>query len=481
MASNADIRRLVLNDERLSTLILTFDHTLNIPQLQYALSLNGTVKEIVVYTDETFLPRFNANEIRGLFEVLGAIPSLQRLCFNSRSGFDGVISVQSLIFVLSRTVRLASFAVSDLKLEGTEQDWSQFAEQLQRAVYLKSFCIIECELAVPAAPPAAEANGAGGAAAGAAAAAVAPPALPFGNVSSNSLSSGERNTPLDPMVMVLSILPSMEKVYLHSTRSGGLGEISSQAVGALLLSASLKVLKIRDFELGADTVKAMARMLQVNPVLKDLKVGTMIDFHSASASAFAAMLESNTGLECLEMGLSTMISDDCANTLARALKVNKGLKSFALTAEDSGSNGMMMTQKVSKSCNEAFTDMLRSNYVMENFVLFQRFPVKPEFKLFVTLNKLGRGRLLQSEETDLEQWIQALATVNDDLDALFYYVSINPDLCTLALQRMLNGGVDFDSRPNKKRKLCLPNNSNLRLGLGSALPGPTSTSGISIW
>ena len=120
MASNADIRRLVLNDDRLSTLILTFDHTLNIPQLQYALSLNGTVKEIVVYTDETFLPRFPATEIRGLFEVLGGIPSLQRLCFNSRSGFDGVISVQALIYVLSRSTRLASFAVSDLKLEGSE-------------------------------------------------------------------------------------------------------------------------------------------------------------------------------------------------------------------------------------------------------------------------------------------------------------------------------------------------------------------------
>lgn len=475
MASNADIRRLVLNDERLSTLILTFDHTLNIPQLQYAVSLNGTVKEIVVYTDETFLPRFNANEIRGLFEVLGGIPSLQRLCFNSRSGFDGVISVQSLIFVLSRATRLASFAVSDLKLEGTEQDWSQFAEQLQRAVYLKSFCIIECELAVPAAAPPAE--GGPGAVAAAAAAAVARPVdLPFGS------SSEGRNTPLDPMVMVLSILPSMEKVYLHSTRSGGLGEISSQAVGALLLSASLKVLKIRDFELGADTVKSMARMLQVNPVLRDLKVGTMIDFHSGSASAFASMLESNTGLECLEMGLSTMISDDCAKTLARALKVNKGLKSFALTAEDSGSNGMMMTQKVSKSCKGAFVDMLRSNYVMENFVLFQRFPVKPEFKLFVTLNKLGRGRLLKSEEADLEQWIQALATVNDDLDALFYYVSINPDLCTLSLERMMNGSKDLASRPNKKRKTSLT--SNAIAGFASsasaaAVTGPMG--GVSIW
>ena len=434
MASNADIRRLVLNDDRLSTLILTFDHTLNIPQLQYALSLNGTVREIVVYTDETFLPRFPLAEIRGLFEVLGAIPSLQRLCFNSRSGFDGVISVQSLIFVLSQATRLASFAVSDLKLEGTDQDWSQFAEQLQRAVYLRSFCIIECELSRP--PP--------GEGAGALAGIVA-----------SSSSDGQR-FPLDPMVMVLSILPGMEKVYLHSTRSGGLGAISSQAVGALLLSASLKVLKIRDFQMGPDTVKAMARMLQVNPVLKDLKVGTMSDFHMASAVAFAAMLESNSSLECLEMGMSAMINDECASTLAKALKVNKGLKSFALTADDSDSNGMMMTRTVSKPCKEAFVDMLRSNYVMENFVLFQRFPVKPEFKLFVTLNKLGRGRLLQNEETNMEQWVQALATVNDDLDALFYYVSINPDLCNFALERMKENQAKEEhvlDRPTKRQKM----------------------------
>lgn len=437
MASTADIRRLVLNDERLSTLILTFDHTLNIPQLQYALSLNGTVREIVVYTDETFLPRFPLTEIRGLFEVLGAIPSLQRLCFNSRSGFDGVISVQSLIYVLSRATRLASFAVSDLKLEGTDQDWAQFAEELQRAVYLRSFCIIECELSRP---PVLEG-------AGALAALVA------------ASSSDSPKFPLDPMVMVLSILPGMEKIYLHSTRSGGLGVISSQAVGALLLSGSLKVLKIRDFVLRADSIKAMARMLQVNPVLKDLKVGTMSDFKMASAVAFAAMLESNSSLECLEMGLSAMVDDDCASTLAKALKVNKGLKSFALTADDSDntSNAVALTQKVSKTCKDSFVDMLRSNYVMENFVLFQRFPVKPEFKLFVTLNKLGRGRLLQNEETNMEQWVHALATVNDDLDALFYYVSINPDLCNFALEKMkekrAKADPASDERPNKRQKI----------------------------
>ena len=446
MASTADIRRLVLNDERLSTLILTFDHTLNIPQLQYALSLNGTVREIVVYTDETFLPRFPLPEIRDLFEVLGAIPSLQRLCFNSRSGFDGVISVQSLIYVLSRATRLASFAVSDLKLEGTDQDWSQFAEELQRAVYLRSFCIIECELSRPPAV-----DGAGALA-----------ALP------SSFSSDSPKFTLDPMVMVLSILPGMEKIYLHSTRSGGLGAISSQAVGALLLSGSLKVLKIRDFVLGPDSIKAMARMLQVNPVLKDLKVGTMSDFKMASAVAFAAMLESNSSLEGLEMGLSAMVDDECAATLAKALKVNKGLKSFALTADDSdsASNAVALTRTVSKPCKDSFVDMLRSNYVMENFVLFQRFPVKPEFKLFVTLNKLGRGRLLQNEETNMEQWVQALATVNDDLDALFYYVSINPDLCNFALEKIKEKRekVDppADERPNKRQKMLAATSFTLK-------------------
>ena len=120
-------------------------------------------------------------------------------------------------------------------------------------------------------------------------------------------------------------------------------------------------------------------------------------------------------------------------------------------------SGMMMTKTISKACEECFVDMLRSNYVMENFVLFQRFPVKPEFKLYVTLNKLGRGQLLQAEETNMEDWIQTLATVNDDLDALFYYVSINPDLCTFALQRMqkkgsktAKKGPDNNDRPLKR-------------------------------
>lgn len=439
MASNGDIRRLVLNDERMKTLTLMFDHTLNIPQLQYALSLNATVKEIVVYTDDAFLPRFPLPEIRGLFETLGSIPTLETLCFNSRSGFVGVVSIQSLIFVLSRATRLVSFAISDLRLEGTDQDWSQFAEELQRAMYLRSFCIIECELSRPPA----------GGGADALAAIVAP-------TSSGSFS-------LDPVVMVLSILPVIEKIYLHSTRSGGLGAISSQAMGALLLSASLKVLKIRDFVLGPDSVKAMARMLQVNPVLKDLKCGTVSDLHVASAVAFAAMLESNSTLECLEMALPTMIDDECASILAKALKVNKGLKSFVLTAEDTNPH-RRLSRPVSRPCKEAFEDMLRSNYVMENFILFQRFPVMPEFKLFVTLNRLGRGRLLQNEVTDMEQWVQALATVNDDLNALFYYVSINPDLCNFALEKMKEEQAEYsdpNERPRKKQKVLEKTNEYL--------------------
>eukprot|EP00797_Seminavis_robusta_P004301 Sro127_g060870.2 (157) ;mRNA; r:68486-68956 len=129
----------------------------------------------------------------------------------------------------------------------------------------------------------------------------------------------------------------------------------------------------------------------------------------------------------------------------------------------------MMTQKVSKPCKDAFVDMLRSNYVIENFVLFQRFPVKPEFKLFVTLNKLGRGRLLQAQETNLEQWIQALATVNDDLDALFYYMSINPDLCKLALQRM-NAKTNA-LRPKKRQKIAagLPAITNAAIANAAAI------------
>jgi len=242
----------------------------------------------------------------------------------------------------------------------------------------------------------------------------------------------------------------------------------------------LKVLKIRDFVLGPDTVRSMARMLQVNPVLRDLKVGTMHDFKMTSASAFASMLEHNTSLECLEMGLSDMITDECAAILSRALKVNRGIKSFALTAGESG-NGGAVNQTVSKSCKESFVDTLRSNYVMENFVLFQRFPVKPEFKLFVTLNKLGRGKLLQNEETNPEQWVQALATVNDDLDALFYYVSINPDLCTLSLQRMNEKSeIALTRRPNKKRRTygsaASVTLNNIRASTSAPTPAQTNLS-----
>lgn len=385
MASVIDLDRVRRNDDRLSTLQLILSGAVDLVALKEVLRVNTKVAEVIIYVDESFLVELPVEETRDLFRTIGGMPNLQKLGFHSQSGSSGVLSIPALIAITSHATRMVHFGISDVALWGTKADFQVWATQLQTQLFLQSFCVCECELLEPS-----------------------------------------KECPLDPLLTVLSILPSLEALFLQAATPNALGQVSPEAVGAIGMAPQLQDLRLGNFELKHHHMEQMSRVLPYNNVLTELKLDACHEFLPETACALAKILKHNKKLKSLELGLTSMMSDECAVTLAKSLHYNTALESFTLSR---GAN-TRFRPTISKVCQQAFVEMLHQNFVLETLVLFQRFPVKKEFKLYLTLNKYGRGDLLMSHTTEREDWVQAIHKVSDDLDSIFYYLSINPNLCS---------------------------------------------------
>jgi hypothetical protein len=385
MASAIDLDRVRRNDDRLSTLQLILSGAVDLTALKGVLRVNTKVSEVIIYVDESFLVELPVEETHDLFRTIGGMPNLQKLGFHSQSGSSGVLSIKALIAITSPATRMVHFGISDVALWGSQADFQLWATQLQTQLFLQSFCVCECELLDPS-----------------------------------------KECPLDPLLTVLSILPSLEALFLQAATPNALGQVSPEAVAAIGMAPQLQDLRLGNFELKHPHMVQMGKVLSSNVVLTELKIDSCVELHRETAVAMAKMLRNNRRLKSFELGLTSMIPDDCAVVLAESLKYNTTMESFTLS-KGTGARFRPITSQV---CQTAFVDMLHQNYVLETLVLFQRFPVKKEFKLYLTLNKYGRGKLLMSHASEREDWIQAIYKVNDDLDSIFYYLGINPSLCS---------------------------------------------------
>lgn len=384
MASMIDLDRVRRNDDRLSTLQLILSGAVDLDALKEVLRVNTKVSEVIIYVDESFLVELPVEDTHDLFRTIGGMPNLQKLGFHSQSGSSGVLSIQALIAITSHATRMVHFGISDVALWGSQADFQLWATQLQTQLFLQSFCVCECELLEPS-----------------------------------------KECPLDPLLTVLSILPSLEALFLQAATPNALGQVSPEAVGSIGMAPQLQDLRLGNFELKHKHMEQMAQVLPHNTVLTELKLDACHEFHVDTARSLAKILRHNRRLKSMELGFTQMMNDDCAVILAKSLHYNSNLESFTL----SRGAGARFRPTISKVCQAAFVEMLHQNYCLETLVLFQRFPVKKEFKLYLTLNKYGRGKLLMNHSTQKENWIQAIHKVNDDLDSIFYYVSINPALC----------------------------------------------------
>ena len=58
--------------------------------------------------------------------------------------------------------------------------------------------------------------------------------------------------------------------------------------------------------------------------------------------------------------------------------------------------------------------------------------IKSKIEYYMRLNAVGRGPLINSGQANRVEWVNMLVSVRDDLDCLFYFISINPTLCQFA-------------------------------------------------
>lgn len=431
MATHVDLRRMLANDQRLTTVFLTFGSRLDNDDFRRAIAINTAVQEVVFSADDSFFQECPEDRFQDVLEGLSRLPRLRKISINSFPNCRGVVSMKAIHLLVQGAKSLDTLSISDIELAGNAQDFASFAAQIQQMLYLRSFCMVGCNIFRPLARPSSP--------------------LPLLSSSSEKLPKVEDVALLDQLFTSLSILPSLQVVYVEAKDQGGLGDLSVPSATSLFLSASIRFMRIRNLDLSDDHIACMASMLEMNHTLQALDVGSMTDFKAPAAQAMGKMLRVNTTLLHLELGMDKILQDECAEILAEALQHNRQLRSFALVAR----NPMVLKQqRLSPKTRKAMLQMLQQNYQLQKFFLFRKYSLNREFKLYSSLNKLGRGSLLQDANRP-EDWIQKLATVNNNLDSIFYFVSNNPTLCMqpLAAPKRKSSNSDFGPPASKKQRI----------------------------
>jgi hypothetical protein len=267
--------------------------------------------------------------------------------------------------------------------------------------------------------------------------------------------------------------------------------LSVSAVSALFFSASIQVLHLKHWHWTNEQLQAIAPLLGQNRQLQLLSWGPLNchDLSPAACRAVCTCLEANHQIQHLELLWSHRhLADRVALPLAQALTHNRGLKSVVLTStappepasrkrKTARSRQLQQQQQpLTVKAQQAFVAMAESNYMLKNIQLFTNHkqrkrrstaaakankaraaaaanktttikrktnsrkspaftapePIEPTLALYTRLNRMGRQQLLALDAPEI--WCGALGNslVNQDLDAIYYFLHRNPTLCVHA-------------------------------------------------
>lgn len=243
---------------------------------------------------------------------------------------------------------------------------------------------------------------------------------------------------LPAMAKALSQLPSlrameiMETAYVPFWTGRSLAELCS--------SPTLQVLRIRGVRfLNDDDIAQMAHALDAHrhhTQLSELWIlSCELGYTGEEGSrALAHMLQRNTSLELL--GVNRLLCRQSALVIAQGLVQNQTLRTLHLCLRDGPDRGIC----------EAYAQLLRDhNYGLETMSgsgflrasagghdkTCSGLAAVSQIDFYLRLNRNGRRFLLRDENTvSLHQWMDALGRQNQDVSALFYWLSRNPFLCS---------------------------------------------------
>jgi hypothetical protein len=347
-------------------------------------------------------------DLMAIFEALAELPNLQKL----RVDFVGRplrLPVAALSILLRRSLLLKQLVLEEVRLAGTPEQLEAVAEALRAHPALE---VVDLHCCVPA---------------------------------------DTSQATLDPLVSALAQVKTLTEVLLRNTRIASNRRVNNPnnnfnlipnnlvngnnnnnaeeeedtsintnwegtSLTALCQSPSLRILTFRDMaEIRDKHVELMAASLRSNDTLREL---TLCSSHlgERSGRAMGRVLQVNRHLQKLEIQLN---SGEHAIPVTEVLQANSSLKRLDLYF-----NG-----HISPRIREAFTEMLRRNYVLLDLNgSVWRGQSNSEIDFYLRLNRAGRGDLL-TEHASRAQWLDTLISQKDDLSIVFSLLSMNPSMC----------------------------------------------------
>ena len=341
-----------------------------------------------------------------IFEALGELQNLEKL----KVDFVGRplrLPVSALKLVLQRAPQLTSLVLEEVRLAGDLNEMDGLAQSLRNHPSLKQVHLHGC---VPA--------------------------------------EGSEST-LDPLVTALANVGTLEEVLLRNTRiTSRNGDTTTEndwsgtSLTHLCQSTSLRVLTLRDMaEIHDRHVELMAPPLIANNTLRELTVCST-NLGKRSGKAMGQVLRANRHMQKLEIQLD---SGEHAIPITEILQNNSTLKRLDL----------FFNGTISPRIREAFTEMLRRNYVLLDLNgSVWRGQSNLEIDFYLRLNRAGRGNLL-TEHATRHQWLDTLISQKDDLSIVFSLLLMNPSLClpdTNAFMDVSSNGAAASLHLRKRRK-----------------------------
>ena len=92
---------------------------------------------------------------------------------------------------------------------------------------------------------------------------------------------------------------------------------------------------------------------------------------------------------------------------------------------------MLQMERLSQAFLEPFAEVMASNIALGELLIgpvHQRIHFCDRVRFCLKLNQAGRKELLEPNEASRNQWVETLVANVDDLDVLFYFLSMNPSL-----------------------------------------------------
>jgi len=342
-----------------------------------------TVKFFGILADD------DVNEaVQSLVEAFGNLPNLKSLTF---AGYCEDV-VQALIHTLNQAGNLEYLCLIHVQLNGTRQELSGLNEAIARHPKLNSISILQCQV---------------------------------------SSDMWEREDFMEDLIFHgFSQLGTLEDVILQPFEPSSLGILSSKALSKLCRLPNLRTLGVYGFEqLSMEQYRytdLMAEDLSSSPHLKRVEIPS--SFSETNCESLVNLIRRSKTLIRIRLELFLLANQsntDFLQKIGAALLENTSVKFLDVHVMEGPCFEAQALEEFA-ACFESHFDMFSVD-IHWNGEPLQRSPM---LSFYLKLNRLGRRDLVRYNDQARSKWVDKLVEVRNDEASLFYFLSINPSLCS---------------------------------------------------